>query len=56
MPIISVEIMKIMDERRMQKTTKEKQTKTEKSLALFVFLFLFFAFLQFGENRWNIFN
>ena len=31
MPIISVEIMKTIDEREMQKTTKEKQTKTEKS-------------------------
>ena len=31
MPIISVEIMKTIDERQMQKTTKEKQTKTEKS-------------------------
>ena len=31
MPIISVEIMKAIDEREMQKTTKEKQTKTEKS-------------------------
>ena len=30
MPIISVEIMKIIDEREIQKTTKEKQTKTEK--------------------------
>ena len=30
MPIISVEIMKTIDEREMQKTTKEKQTKTEK--------------------------
>ena len=29
--IISVEIMKAKDEREMQKTTKEKQTKTEKS-------------------------
>ena len=31
MPIISVEIMKTIDEREMQKTTKEKQTKIEKS-------------------------
>ena len=31
MLIISVEIMKTIDEREMQKTTKEKQTKTEKS-------------------------
>ena len=31
MPIISVEIMKTMDEREMGKTTKEKQAKTEKS-------------------------
>ena len=31
MPIISVEIMKTMDERGMQKTTKEKQTMTERS-------------------------
>ena len=29
MPIISVAIIKIIDEREMQKTTKEKQTKTE---------------------------
>ena len=29
MPIISVEIMKTIDEREMQKTTKEKQTKTK---------------------------
>ena len=29
--MISVEIMKTIDERGMQKTTKEKQTKTEKS-------------------------
>ena len=28
--MISVEIMKRIDEREMQKTTKEKQTKTEK--------------------------
>ena len=28
-PIISVEIMKTIDEMQMQKTTKEKQTKTE---------------------------
>ena len=31
MPIISVEIMKAIDERELQKTTKEKQTKTERS-------------------------
>ena len=31
MAIISVEIMKTIDEREMQKTTKEKQTKTERS-------------------------
>ena len=31
MPIISVEIMKTKDEREMQKTTKEKQTKAERS-------------------------
>ena len=31
MPLISVEIMKTVDEREMQKTTKEKQTKTERS-------------------------
>ena len=31
MPIISVEIMKTIDEREIQKTTKEKQTKTERS-------------------------
>ena len=30
MPIISVEIMKKIDEREMQKTTKEKQTKTQR--------------------------
>ena len=30
MPVISVEIMKIIDEREMQKTTKEKQTKRKK--------------------------
>ena len=29
--IISVEIMKTIDEREMQKPTKEKQTKTERS-------------------------
>ena len=29
--IISKEIVKIIDEKEMQKTTKEKQTKTEKS-------------------------
>ena len=31
MPIISVEIMKTIDEREIQKTTKEKQTKTERT-------------------------
>ena len=31
MPIISKEIMKTIDERELQKTTKEKQTKTERS-------------------------
>ena len=31
MPIISVEIMKTIDEKEMQKTTKEKQTKAERS-------------------------
>ena len=31
MPIISVEIMKTIDERELQKATKEKQTKTERS-------------------------
>ena len=31
MPITSVEIMKIIDEKEIQKTTKEKQTKTERS-------------------------
>ena len=31
MPIISIEIMKTIDERKLQKTTKEKQTKTERS-------------------------
>ena len=31
MPLISEEIMKTVDEREMQKTTKEKQTKTERS-------------------------
>ena len=31
MPIISVEIMKTIDGREMQKITKEKQTKTERS-------------------------
>ena len=30
MPIISVEIMKTIDEREMQKATKEKQTKTKR--------------------------
>ena len=31
MPIISVEITKTIDEREMQKTKKEKQTKAERS-------------------------
>ena len=31
MPIISVEIVKTIDEREMQKTTKENQTKAERS-------------------------
>ena len=31
MPIISVEIIKIIDDRELQKTIKEKQTKTERS-------------------------
>ena len=31
MPIISVEIMKTIDEGELQKATKEKQTKTERS-------------------------
>ena len=31
MPIISVEIMKTIDEREMQNTTKETQAKTERS-------------------------
>ena len=31
MPIISVEIRKIIDEREFQKATMEKQTKTERS-------------------------
>ena len=31
MPIISVEILKTIDEREMQKATKEKQTKTERN-------------------------
>ena len=31
MPIISAEKMKTINEREMQKTTKEKQTKTERS-------------------------
>ena len=31
MPIISVEIMKTIDEREKQRTTKEKQRKTERS-------------------------
>ena len=32
MPIIRVEMMKKIDEREMQKTTKEIQTKTERSI------------------------
>ena len=31
MPIISVEIMRAIDEREMQKITQEKQRKTERS-------------------------
>ena len=31
MPINSVEVMKTIDKRELQKTTKEKQTKTERS-------------------------
>ena len=31
MPIINVEIMKTIDDRDLQKTTKEKETKTERS-------------------------
>ena len=31
MPIISVEIIKTIDEREIQEITKEKQTKTERS-------------------------
>ena len=31
MLIISIEIMKTIDERELQKTKKEKQTKTERS-------------------------
>ena len=31
MPIISLEIMKTIDEKEIQKTTKEKQIKTERS-------------------------
>ena len=31
MPVISAEIMKTVDKREMQKTSKEKQTKREKS-------------------------
>ena len=30
MPVISVEIMKTIDERELQETTKENQTKTER--------------------------
>ena len=32
MPIFSAEIMETIDEREMQKPTKEKQTKTERSI------------------------
>ena len=31
MPVIGVEIMKTIDEREIQETTKEKQTETERS-------------------------
>ena len=31
MPIIRIEILKTIDEREMQKTTKETQAKTERS-------------------------
>ena len=31
MPIITVEITETINERKMQKTTKEEQTKTERS-------------------------
>ena len=31
MPIISVEKMKTIDEREMERTTKDKQTKTDRS-------------------------
>ena len=31
MPVITVEIMKIIGEREVQKTTQEKQTMTERS-------------------------
>ena len=31
MPLISVEIMKTIDEREMKRKTKEKQTKTKRS-------------------------
>ena len=31
MPIISAEIMKTVDKREMQKTSKENQTRTERS-------------------------
>ena len=31
MPIISVEIMKTIDKKELQKTAKEKQTKTEEA-------------------------
>ena len=30
MPVVSVEIMKTIDKREMQKTTKEKQKKTKR--------------------------
>ena len=33
MPVITIEIMKTIDEGEMQKATKEKQTKTERSKA-----------------------
>ena len=38
MPIISVEIMKTIDERETQKTTKEKQTNSNLKLALSIIL------------------
>ena len=34
MPIINIEIMKTIDERQMQKTIKEKQTKTKRAIPL----------------------